>query len=225
MWIGTILCACFVVFRTWVQYQSSKQFFLNDYWICFAMLCHIITTLLYQVAIPIMYELAYVTAHLRPVTAGFSARVSLFLKLQFAVLIILWTTLWSIKFSLLFFFWRLFNSVKSLMRTFWWIVCAITASTWITSIVLQQFACSPIRDYFIIGMPTARCFEISMLIGAGKCSSARDIFYSDLVLKFSVGADIVGYIFGPSPHSTQQLSASCIASPHSTSYIHAFLAL
>jgi hypothetical protein len=103
MWIGVALSACFVVFRTCVQYQSSKQFFVNDYWIFFAMLCDIVTAILYQVAIPPMYELAYIGAQLKPITAGFMDRASLFLKLQFAIDMMLWTTLWSVKFSLLLF--------------------------------------------------------------------------------------------------------------------------
>jgi hypothetical protein len=156
MWIGVALCACFVAMRTYLQYQSSKRFFVNDYWIFFAMLCHVVTASLYQVAIPPMYELAYVGAELKPITAGFMGRASLFLKLQFALDIMLWTTLWSVKFSLLFFFWRLFDSVQTPMRIFWWIMCAVTASTWITSIVLQQFACDPIKDFFTIGKTPIR---------------------------------------------------------------------
>jgi hypothetical protein len=116
MWIGVALSACFVVFRTVVQYQSSKRFFVNDYWIFFAMLCHIITAILYQVAIPPIYELSYVGARLKPITAGFMNRADLFLRLQFALDMMLWTTLWSVKFSLLFFFWRLFDSVQTPMK-------------------------------------------------------------------------------------------------------------
>lgn len=112
------------------------------------MLCQIITAILYQVAIPLMYELAYAG----PTTAGFMERASLFLQLQFAIDIMLWTTLWSVKFALLFFFWRLFDSVQTYMKIFWWIMCAITASTWIISIVLQQSACDPIKDFFTIGI-------------------------------------------------------------------------
>ena len=164
MWVGIALSACFVVFRAVVQYQNSKQFFVNDYWIFFAMLCHIVTAILYQVAIPPMYEVAYVGAQLKPITAGFMTRANLFLKLQFALNMILWTTQWSVKFSLLFFFWRLFDSVQTPMKIFWWIMCTVTASTWVVSVVLQQFACDPIKDFFTLGTIRIRLLQSSLLI-------------------------------------------------------------
>jgi hypothetical protein len=128
------------------------------------MLCHIITAILYQVAIPPMYELSYVGAQLKPITAGFMNRADLFLRLQFALDMMLWTTLWSVKFSLLFFFWRLFDSVQTPMKIFWWIMCAVTASTWIISVVLQQFACDPIKGFFTLGMTRTRFLQSSLLI-------------------------------------------------------------
>ncbi|KAJ5107002.1 hypothetical protein N7456_003677 [Penicillium angulare] len=176
MWIGLALAIIMVVIRTHVQYKSSKRLFMNDYWIFFAILCHLATAIVYQVALDPMYELTYIGAGLKAPTEGFMDRASLFLKLQYAADLLLWTTLWAVKFSLLFFFWRLFESVNSSMRVFWWIMCGVTASTWVTSIVLQEFACDPISDFFTLG----------------KCSSARDIFYSNLVFHFSVGTDIAG---------------------------------
>jgi hypothetical protein len=58
----------------------------------------------------------------------------------------------------LFFFWKLFESVNSSMRLFWWVMCGVTASTWIISVVLQEFACDPIRDFFTLGkISTSYC--------------------------------------------------------------------
>ncbi|KAF3398193.1 hypothetical protein F1880_005673 [Penicillium rolfsii] len=178
LWIGVVLALVFVIIRTHTQYRTNKRLFINDYWIFFAILCHIATAIVYQIATPPMYELTYIGSGLRLPTEGFMDRASLFLKLQYAADILVWTTLWSVKFSLLFFFWKLFESVNSSMRLFWWVMCGVTASTWIVSVVLQEFACDPISDFFTLG----------------KCSSARDLFYSNLVFHFSVGTDIAGDI-------------------------------
>lgn len=151
MWIGLAFAVILVAIRTHVQYKSSQRLFVNDFWIFFALLCHFATAIVYQLAISPMYELAYVSAGLQLPRAGFMERASLFLKLQYAADLLLWTTLWSVKFSLLFFFWRLFDSVNSSMRLFWWIMCGVTASTWVTSVVLQEFACDPIRNFFTLG--------------------------------------------------------------------------
>ncbi|KAJ5960015.1 uncharacterized protein N7479_007165 [Penicillium vulpinum] len=176
MWIGVALSFVFIVIRTYVQYQKSKKLFLNDHFIFLAMFCHLATAIVYQIAIPPMYEVAYIGARLKAPTEGFMDRASVFLKLQYAADILLWTALWAVKFSLLFFFWRLFDSVNSSMRIFWWIMCGITASTWIISVVMQEFACDPISNYFILG----------------ACTSKRDLYISNLIFRFSIGADIAG---------------------------------
>ncbi|KAL2844802.1 hypothetical protein BJY01DRAFT_263773 [Aspergillus pseudoustus] len=178
MWVGIVLSIIFVALRTQVQFHNTGRFFINDYWIFFAIVCHIATAIVYQIAIPPMYDVQYFDYATQPMDAAFMGRASLFLRLQFALDFLLWTTLWAVKFSLLFFFWRLFDSVRTPVRVFWWTMCAITASTWITLVVLQNFACDPIKNFFTLG----------------KCSSARDIYYSNLVFKFTVGTDIAGDI-------------------------------
>ncbi|KAL4936538.1 hypothetical protein BDV06DRAFT_216605 [Aspergillus oleicola] len=178
MWIGLILSLIFVVIRTHVQYRNAGKFFVNDYWIFFAITTHVATVIVYQVTIPPMYQVQYLDYATQTMDDGFMKRASLFLRLQFAVDFLLWTTLWAVKFSLLFFFWRLFDSVRTPVRVFWWAMCAITAATWITLVVLQNFACDPIKNFFTLG----------------KCSSARDVYYSNLVFKFTVGTDIAGDI-------------------------------
>ncbi|KAJ5834641.1 hypothetical protein N7447_000667 [Penicillium robsamsonii] len=151
MWIGVALSFVLIVIRTYVQYQNSKQLFLNDYWIFLAMICHIATAIVFQFAMSPMYEVASIGARLKTPTAGFMDRASLYLKLQYAADLLIWTTLWSVKFSLLFFFWRLFDSVNSSIKMFWWIMCGITASTWMISVVMQEFACDPTSNFFTLG--------------------------------------------------------------------------
>lgn len=151
MWIGIILSIIFVAIRTHVQYRYSGRFFVNDYWIFFALVCHLATAIVYQIAIPPMYEVQTFDPESQTMDAAFMDRASLFLRLQFAVDFLLWTTLWTVKFSLLSFFWRLFDSVRSPMKVFWWTMCAVTASTWVTLVVLQNLACDPIRNFFTLG--------------------------------------------------------------------------
>lgn len=153
MWIGLGLCVAFVALRTHIQYQNSKRLFVNDYLIFAALILHIVSAILYQYAIPPMYELVQVGMKLRAPSADFVKNATLFLKLQFAVDFTMWTTLWLVKFSLLFFFWRLFDSVQSSMRIFWWIMSIVTMSTLIVAIVLQCHACDPLSNFFVLGMP------------------------------------------------------------------------
>jgi hypothetical protein len=119
-----------------------------------------------------MYQLANVGAGIIPPPPTFTEDANFFLRLQFALDMMLWSTSWLVKFSLLFFFWRLFDSVNTPLRAFWWIMCGITGSTYAGCVVLQQFACDPIRNFFIIGtfqhsphvshLTTYRCLFISL---------------------------------------------------------------
>lgn len=159
MWVGVVLSAGFTALRTFYQYRSNRTFYSNDYLILLAMLFHLLSAAVYQVALPPMYELALVGAGILPVTENFAPNANFFLRLQFAVDYLLWTTTWLVKFSLLLFFWRLFDSVQSPMRIFWWIMCGITAATYITTLVIQLFACDPISNFFIIGESACFLYE------------------------------------------------------------------
>jgi hypothetical protein len=154
MWLGIVLASSFVSLRTFYQYRCNRRFYINDYLILFAMFCHTLTGIIYQIAIPPMFQLELVGAGIIEIPADFVKNANFFLRLQFALDLLLWTTLWSIKFSLLSFFWRLFDSIETHLKIFWWVMCCLTASTYATSVVLQHFACDPISNFFIIGMDT-----------------------------------------------------------------------
>lgn len=181
MWAGVALCLIFVPFRTYVQYKKSKGLFINDYWIFLATACHVATATLYQIAIPNMYEIVNISAQLIRPTAGFPERAAMFLRYQFATLLLLWTALWSVKFSLLFFFWRLFDSVQSHMRIFWWIMVGITASTYLVSLALQLKACDPVSDFFVLGMLSThyqRLFDTHCYYRCVRCSEGNILLQS-----------------------------------------------
>lgn len=109
MWLGIIAAFDFLVARTLYQYRSNHKFYVNDLLILFVILCHGITGIIYQVAMPLMYQMELVEAGLRDIPADFVENVNLFLQFQFTLSILLWTTTWSVKFSLLSFFWLLFR--------------------------------------------------------------------------------------------------------------------
>lgn len=182
MWIGVILSIVFVALRTHVQFLNARRFFANDYFIFFAIVLHLATAIVYQVAIPPMYEIQYFDYTTDTMDASFLARASLFLRLQFAVDFLLWTTLWAVKFSLLFFFWRLFDSVRSPVRVFWWAMCGVTASTWITLVVLQNMACDPLQDFFTLGTSVKSVFL--------KDANGRQMQFASRCVLFESGVQV-----------------------------------
>lgn len=114
--------------------------------------CHIGAVITCQLVIPSMYgveEAKLVLARLGPsaVDLDMVNTFETFLPHQFALLFLLWTTLWCVKFSLLIFFWRLFDSVRTKARVFWWVMIFVTAATFTTTVFLQLFACGSPQNF------------------------------------------------------------------------------
>lgn len=132
----------------------SKWFHPNDYLIMFALVCHITSAIVCQLAIPSIYqieELKLLTSHGGVPSQEQIESAGLYLKYQFALLLLLWTTLWTVKFSLLLFFWRMFDSVRTHAKIYWWIMLGATAATYITTIFIQLFACDSPVQFFVLG--------------------------------------------------------------------------
>lgn len=53
------------------------------------------------------------------ITPGFEGRAILFLKLQFGIILLFWSCLWTVKFSFLFFLRRMFAGTYGIM-IYWW---------------------------------------------------------------------------------------------------------
>lgn len=154
MWVGVALSIGFVALRTVIQWKKTRKLFPNDYFIFAAVVLQIATSIIYQYAIPPMYSFLdglVVLMSGQPTAPNFAAEASYFLKLQFAVLYTMWSTLWAVKFSLLFFFWRLFDSVTSPMRIMWWVMIFVTGSTLLIAFVLQFLSCKPLSNFFVLG--------------------------------------------------------------------------
>ena len=118
-----------------------------------------------------------------------------YLRLQFALTTLSWTTLRLVKLSLLIFFWRLFDSVRTHARLFWWIMCGITVATYIVSMFLQGFNCLPLGSFFTFGklQTTAACHRYATIDETlpGGCSSRDNVHRTIVIFHFSSIADII----------------------------------
>ena len=144
MWVEIGLCIGFVAVRTWLQFRNTSKIYGNDLLILFALTCHVLAAIIYQLALPVMYRLdkeITETSLGRPPSDGFTQRTELYLRYHLCLLILLWVTLWAVKFSLLFFFWRMFDSIQSRARVLWWLMTFFTASTFLVALFVQLFAC------------------------------------------------------------------------------------
>ena len=154
MWTCTGLAALFTALRSWLQFRHNKRWFANDYLLGVALILHLALSTTITVMTPNLYNGLYGILRadeLDLTTIDFLQPI--YLKYQFAALIQLWTTLWTVKIAMLSFYWRLFTSVRTKARIFWWIIFGITIATWVVSVVLQTVACDPPSQPFNPGRP------------------------------------------------------------------------
>ena len=105
---------------------------------------------MYQLIIPTMFELDMIIKGVAP-GPGFMERATFFLKLQFAIIVLFWTTLWAVKFAFLFFYRQLLKGLPDQMR--WWQALVLfTGLTYLSAWVTQLLSCQPISHYFVLGM-------------------------------------------------------------------------
>lgn len=71
----------------------------------------------------------------------FVTRSETFLKASTAIIILFYSTLWSIKLSFLFFFRRLYINVGGKWMRFWWTIMIITIASWAVCIGNIDYKC------------------------------------------------------------------------------------
>lgn len=149
-----------------------------------------------------MFEFEYILHGQKGVTAGFVQRVNYFLRMQFAIIVLFWTSIWAVKFSFLVWYRKLL-AVPSDRMILWWGVFIFTFFAYIGCWITQLESCRPISNYFLLGLYICDARErIDVLKGPGGCQSKRDIFVSNISLYYSTAADIACDLLSKKPTPT-----------------------
>ena len=149
----------FTILRTSIRLYVSRRLFFDDAFVYFALAVLVAMAVMYNYAIPPMFEVVRVTNGQEQPTSTFSEHATLFLKLQFAIIVLFWTSLWAVKFSFLMFYRRLFVGLPVLMRC-WYAVGAFSLVAYLGCWATQLDSCIPISSYFVIGRPTLESMTV-----------------------------------------------------------------
>ncbi|MCJ1413432.1 hypothetical protein MMC19_007537 [Ptychographa xylographoides] len=121
-----------------------------------------------------LFEIVLVSEGRLPPTASFAAGIPFFLKSQFAIIVLFWTTLWAVKFSFLLYYKKLFVGLPGHMQKCWWAVVIFSLLAYLGCWATQIAACVPISSYF-----------------TGQCNTPRDIYVGNLSLYYAMAVDII----------------------------------
>lgn len=150
IWLMVSFAVLFTIIRTAIRFHVFGRLFADDFWVYLALA--ILTTIatLYNYAVPIMFEYEQILHGKKLLTHDFGDRARLFLKLQFAIIVLFWTCIWAVKISFLIWYKKLtdFPSNREMM---WNLVTGFTVASYLGCWVTQLEACHPIRHYFVSG--------------------------------------------------------------------------
>ncbi|KAL8681678.1 MAG: hypothetical protein Q9186_002195 [Xanthomendoza sp. 1 TL-2023] len=123
IWLVVAIAILFALFRFTIRLYALNKLLWDDLAVAAALIFLLILAVMYRYATPIMFELVDVAEGKETPTRDFLQRSSVFLKLQFVIIVIFWTEVWSVKASFLIFYRHLFAGLPELMLG-WWLISA-----------------------------------------------------------------------------------------------------
>lgn len=148
----------------------------------FAWLLSLLTAVDWQVVSGWMYQFILITSgKLWPPPEDFVADTQRYYKGSLIVLVLFYTSLWSVKISFLIFFKCLGHNIRR-QKIHWWSVFALTVATYLVCFGDTQYWClvAPLKDIF------------------AHCSSDSAIHWTLFTLKFNCAMDVLTDILSKS---------------------------
>ena len=150
IWVSTSLAILFVGLRSICRYHISHRISTDDLLVYFALSCLLSMAVMYTIVAQTMFTLdALATGRALP-PADLLEEGAFYLKCQFAIILLFWTTLWAVKVAILMFYKNLFNRLPKQM-TLWWAVLFMVLVLYLGCWGSQLASCAPISGYFVLG--------------------------------------------------------------------------
>lgn len=151
IWLSVGIAILFTIIRTAIRIRVYRRLFADDGAVYIALAILISMGVMYQIITPTMFELERLLIPGAVPSANFVQEAALFLKLQFAIIILFWTTLWAVKLSILLYYRALFAKLPNRFL-WWWLVSMFVGMAYLGCWATQLASCAPISDYFHLGM-------------------------------------------------------------------------
>lgn len=151
IWLSVAIAILFTILRTAIGLHVKEHLEADDGAVYLALTILVSMGVMYQIITPTMFELERLLTPGAVPSANFLQEAALFLRLQFAIIILFWTTLWAVKLSFLLYYKRLFAGLPHQM--FWWrLVSVFVGMAYLGCWATQLASCAPISSYFHLGM-------------------------------------------------------------------------
>ena len=149
-WAAVGVAGAFVIARTMIRWCKFERFAPDDYWIYFAWAMLAINSSLITLQAPSLYYMFDAIAGNGP-TDTLLAEGNIYVRYEFASIIVFWSVLWSVKASFLALFWKLFEGLPD-YKKWWWSVTIFTFLAYVGCWVASIMNCHPVWLYFDFGI-------------------------------------------------------------------------
>lgn len=150
IWLFTSLAIVFVIMRSICRWHVCRRIATDDILVYFASALLLSMAVLYTLVTPTMFTLDAISTGKELPGPNLMSDAALYLKCQFAIICLFWTTLWAVKLSILMFYKNLFSRLPKQMTLWWWVlgmVLVLYLGCWGS----QLASCAPISGYFVLG--------------------------------------------------------------------------
>lgn len=150
IWGGWAITVIFVCFRILSRIKIFKRLYWDDFFVLLALALTLASAIIWQAFMAHdMYEVMNVSAGLELPGPKFLADGRRYSQASLAILILFYSTLWSIKLSFLIFFRRLGKNVRR-QKLLWWPVMGFTLASYVVAVAIIQYPCLVKSMFYII---------------------------------------------------------------------------
>ncbi|MCJ1405339.1 hypothetical protein MMC11_008566 [Xylographa trunciseda] len=173
--------------RTVVRYRRFKRLYVDDGFLCAAVVSAIAGTALFYVSLDGVFVEANTAAGVDPVTANFPDIFASTNTKIGTVASLLWLSVFAVKFSFLSFFYKLISHSQRL-RVWWWCCVVICVPLAIANMIVPWIVCP---SYKPIGI---RKFATIVREDRKECSIPKNVKGSTVTLEYGFAFDILSDI-------------------------------
>ncbi|KAF7853248.1 hypothetical protein EAF04_010750 [Stromatinia cepivora] len=174
IWGGFAIAAICMALRTFSRIKTFKSLYNDDIFAFLALVLALASAILWQVHAQEMFDLMAVSAQIKMPGADFVTRSEAYSRASGVVIILFYSTLWSVKFSFLLFIRRLGSHVAK-VEYLWWPITVFTICTY--------FAC--------IGTIQYHCLFVPLTTIETKCTTDSAVNFQQVTLKLNCAWDVM----------------------------------
>ncbi|KAK5655194.1 hypothetical protein OQA88_6093 [Cercophora sp. LCS_1] len=174
VWTCFGVAALLVAVRTITRLRYTvRRLTAEDYWVFLALASLLTLCILETIQLPSLYYITAVLAGNIPLSIELMTYTEDYLKYEFAIIILFWTVLWSVKASFLALYYKLFRELV-LYRRVWYFLATFTFLAYAGCILTLCFSCGHISNFFKFG----------------QCARPEYIWASNFSVYFSTAFDV-----------------------------------